>query len=187
MGRNLRPNSMSRTLALVPPAVALVAQQASGAFNVFIKMDNITGDVTTKGFEGYLKLESFEWALTRTISAPTGGSSTRDATTPSISELTLSKSVDSSSAAIFLNAVGVAAIPTVTLVLADSVTNAVFYRLTLNEVLVTSQTHSGSMGADKPAESISLNFTKIKIETFDSTGKTPTGAAGWDLTKNTKF
>jgi type VI secretion system secreted protein Hcp len=182
-----RPSSLSRTLALVPPAVALVTQHASGAFNVFIKMDNITGEVTTKGYEGYIKLESFEWALGRTISSPTGSGGSREVSSPSFSDLTLSKTVDSSSAAIFLNAVGNSPIPTVTLVLADTTTNVVLYRLTLNDVLVSSQAHSGAAGADKPAESISLNFTKIKIETFDSTGKTPTGSAGWDLTKNAKL
>ncbi|MGL4401470.1 MAG: Hcp family type VI secretion system effector [Luteolibacter sp.] len=187
MRRTLRPNSLSRTLALVPPAVALVSQQADGAFNLFIKMENITGEVTTKGYEGYIKLESFQWALSRTISSPTGGGSTRETSAPAFSELTLSKTVDSSSTAIFLNAVGSSSLATVTLVLVDTTTNVVFYRLTLNDVLVSSQGHSGAAGSDKPAESISLNFTKIKIETFDSTGKTTTGLAGWDLTKNAKF
>jgi type VI secretion system secreted protein Hcp len=187
MRRTLRPNSLSRTLALVPPAVALVAQQADASFNLFIKMDNITGEVTTKGYEGYIKLESFQWALERTISAPSGGGSTREASIPSVSELTLSKTVDRSSTAIFLNALGSSPIATVTLVLVDTTTNAIFYRLTLNEALVSSQAHSATAGSDKPFESVSLNFTKIRIETFDSTGKTPTGSAGWDLSKATKF
>jgi type VI secretion system secreted protein Hcp len=186
MEKTSRPSPLSRTLALVPPAVALLAQQASGAFDVFIKMDSITGEVTAKGYEGYIKLDSFQWGMGRAISSPVGGGP-RETSPPSFSELTLGKPVDSTSTSIFLNAVSTTSIPTVTLVVADTTTNAIYYRLTLSEVLVSSQSHSGSSGGSKPTESVSLNFTKIKIESFDSTGKTVIGTAGWDLTKNTKI
>lgn len=187
MEKTSRPSSLSRTLALVPPTVALVAQQASGAFDVFIKMDNITGEVTTpKQYVGYIKLESFQWSLSRPVTTAAGGA-TRDTGTVSISELTLSKEVDRASAAIFLNAVGSSALPIVTLDVVDTTTNAVFYRIILSDVLVSGQAHSGTSGPEKPSENISLNFTKIKIETFDSNGKITTGPAGWDLTKNSKY
>lgn len=187
MEKTTRPSSLSRTLALVPPAIALVAQQASGAYDVFLKMDNITGEVTSpKDYVGYIKLDSFSWSLERPVTLLSGGSS-RVPATPSISELTLSKKVDKTSAPIFLNAVGSSAIPTVTLDMVDTTTNAIFYRIILSDVLVSRQEHGGTPGSDKPSESISLNFTKIKIETFDSNGKITTGPAGWDLTKNSKL
>jgi type VI secretion system secreted protein Hcp len=186
MRRDIRPSSISRTLALVPPAVALVAQQASGAFDVFMKMGTISGEVTNKGFEGYIRLDSFQWGMARSISLPSGAT-TRDLATPAISELTVSKAVDKTSAAIFLNAVGSTPISTVTLVLSDTVTGTILYQLTLSDVLVSSQSHSGAENGDRATENISLNFTKIKIETFNSGSTTATGTAGWDLTKNTKF
>lgn len=185
MERTTRPSPLSRTLALVPPAIALVAQQASGAFDIFIKMGTITGEVTTpKDYVGFIKLDSFQWDVTRGITTGSGGG--RTVVNPSISELVISKKVDKTSTGIFLNAVGPTAIPTVTLDLVNTTTYTVFYRLTLNDVLVSKQAHSGAAGDAQPSEEISLNFTKIKIETFGTDGKT-TGAAGWDLTTNTKF
>jgi type VI secretion system secreted protein Hcp len=188
MERTLRPSPLSRTLALVPPAVALVAQQASGAFDVFIKMGTITGEVTSpKNYAGYIALDSFQWNATRAITTGGGGGSGRQLGIPSISEILISKKVDKASTGIFLNAVGPTTIPTVTLDVVNTSTSLVFYRLSLSEVLVSKQAHSGAPGADRPSEEISLNFTKIKIETFDADGKTVSGFATWDLTTNTKF
>jgi type VI secretion system secreted protein Hcp len=192
MVNKLRPSSLSRTLALVPPAIVLVAQHASGAFDVFIKIGDIKGESTEDGHKDWIQLDSVQWAVGRTISAAGGGSTTRDAGAPRFSEVTITKTVDSTSPALFLHAVGGSGqIPEVTLHLVDPATKHVFYILTLGEVLVSSQSHSGVSGdgtPPKPTESVSLNFTKIEIE-YKRDEKDPSSTpnkAGWDLKKNTK-
>ena len=161
-----RPSPLSRTLALVPPAIALVAQQASGAFGTFIKIGDIKGESVDDKHAEWIDVQSFQWGVERKISL-VAGTPDREASTPSVSEITITKNLDSASPALFLNAVGgTPAIPTVTLALQDQTTRTVFYRFTLSDVMISSQSGNGAAGDSKPSESISLNFTKIKIEYF---------------------
>ena len=186
MIRKTRPSSLSRTLALVPPAIALVAQHASGAFDIFIKIGEIDGESADDKHPRWIELQSFQWGVKREISAPIGGAA-REISAPSISEIVITKKVDSSSPALFLNAVGGSEpIPEVILELEDlGLAGKVFYRITLNEVLVSSQSHSGTVGGDdRPQESVSLNFMKIKIEYYirSEDGKlTPVPPVEYDL------
>jgi type VI secretion system secreted protein Hcp len=93
--------------------------------------------------------------------------------------------LDRSSPSLFLNAVGGSQpIPSVTLDLTNTTTGGVFYRITLTDVLISSQQQTSSTGEDKPRESISLNFTKIKIEYFYQDAKgglVPVPAVTYDL------
>ena len=186
--RSLRPSRLSKTLALVPPTIALVAQHASGAFNAFIKIGDIEGESTDAKHVKWIELQSVQWDVKREISAPTGGGAGREASLPKISELTLTKLLDRSSPSIFLNAVGGSQpIPTVTLELTNPTTGGVFYRITLTDVLVSSQQQTSSAGEDKPRETISLNFTKIKIEYYyqDAKGTVAIPPVTYDLAKQT--
>ena len=190
----LRPSRLSKTLALVPPAMALVAQHAHGAFDAFIKLgDNITGESLEEKHTGWIELKSVEWNVSRTITGGTSGSQ-RDVSAPKVSEITLTKELDRASPAIFLNTVSSAnaIIPTVTLELTKSTGmetgNGVFYRLTLSNVLVSSQNNSANEGDDRPKETITLNFTKIKVEywTQDAKGTlSPVTPVQFDLAKGT--
>lgn len=184
MKRMLRPSPLSRTLALVPPAIALAAQHASGAFDIFIKIGDIKGESVDEKHLEWVELDSINWGISRKVSPPLGGSD-RETSAPSISELTITKRVDSVTPALFLNAVGASEpIDKVTLELADSFDKGVFYRLTLENVLVSSQAHSGASGSDVPTETVSLNFTKIKIEYFkrdQKGGLTAVTPAGYDI------
>lgn len=189
----LRPSRLSKTLALVPPAMALMAQHASGAFDAFIKLgDNITGESLDEKHTGWIELKSVEWNVVRTISQVTG--SQRDVSAPKVSEITLTKELDRASPAIFLNAASFnssTTIPTVTLELTKSTgmeIPGVFYRLTLSNVLVSSQKNTANEGDDRPKETVTLNFTKIKVEywTQDAKGTlTPVAPVTFDFAKGT--
>ncbi|MCW1921864.1 type VI secretion system tube protein Hcp [Luteolibacter arcticus] len=188
---SLRTSRLSKTLALVPPAVALVAQHASGAFDAFIKIGDIVGESTDEKHAGWIELNSVEWNVSRSITAPTSGGSQREVSAPKVSELTLTKLLDRASPAIFLNVVGgTTAIPTVTVELQESGWEqaGVFYRLTLSNVLISSQKHVTADGEDRPKETVSLNFTRIKIEYFYEDAKgglIPATPVQFDLSKGT--
>lgn len=163
---SLRPSRLSKTLALVPPTMALVAQHASGAFDAFIKIGDIKGESTDAKHAEWIELKSVQWDVKREISSPSGGTE-REGSTPKVSELTLTKLLDRSSPSLFLNAVGGSSpIPSVILELTNTSTNGVFYRLTLTDVMISSQQQTATDGEDKPRETITLNFTKIKIEYY---------------------
>ncbi len=177
-----RPSPLSRTLALVPPTVLLAAQYASGAFTAYIQIDGIKGESTEEAHKDWIEVGSVQWGIGRAISSPTGGN--REASAPSISEITLTKTLDSTSPALFLNAVGGGASGgvTVKLHLVETTaggTGTVFYELILSNVLVSGISTSGSSGDGPPQESISLNFTKIEIAYNIADGKPL--RAGYDL------
>jgi type VI secretion system secreted protein Hcp len=185
-----RPSPLSRTLALVPPTVLLAAQYASGAFTAYIQIDGIKGESTAKGYEGWIEVGSAQWGVGRAISSPAGGN--REASAPSISEISLTKTLDSTSPALFLNAVGGGAPGgvTVKLRLVDTTAGTVFYELTLSNVLVSSQSNSASPGDGRPQESISLNFTKIEVAYIPTDAKGTPGTPvrnGYDLATQKAF
>jgi type VI secretion system secreted protein Hcp len=181
-----RPSPLSRTLALVPPTVLLAAQYASGAFTAYIEIEGIKGEATEEAHKGWIEVGSVQWGVGRAISSPAGGN--REASVPSISEITLTKTLDSTSPKLFLLAVGggIPAGVTVKLHLVDTTggTGTVFYELILSNVLVSSQSNSASPGDGRPQESISLNFTKIEVAYTPTDAKGAPGTpvrAGYDL------
>lgn len=187
----LRPSPLSKTLALIPPAVALVAQHASGAFDAYIKIGAIKGEVIDKDHFEWVALESVQWGVGRAILSGSGGSQ-REGSTPQISEVVITKRVDKSSPQLFLNAVGGSTeIGTVTIRLVESSSRSVFYELILSNVLVSSQSHSGAAGDDRPSESVSFNFTKIEMKYSIIDPKTGESVAepvvGYDLSKASAY
>lgn len=184
--RTLCPSSLSRTLALIPPAVALIAQQSHAGFITYLKIESIPGEVTEKGHAGWISVDNLNWGMSRTVSSSSGGGG-RTASLPSFSEVTVTKQIDKASPKLFLAAVaGKENLTPIIIELVDSTTNLTFYRLTLDGVLVSSQNCTTVSGATKGAETISMNFTKIKVESLGASGSTPI-TGGYDLTTGKPF
>ncbi len=181
--RTLSPSSLSRTLALIPPAVALMAQQSHASFTTFLKIDSIPGEVTQKGREGWIKLSMANWGTSRSITSGGSGGS-RTTSPPSFSEVTVTKLIDKASSQLFLAAlVGTANATPIRIELVDDATGFIYYRLTLEGVLITSQNCNAVTGTNKAEETVSMNFAKIKVESFDSKG-TLVHSAGYDISQN---
>lgn len=209
--KNFRPASLSRTLALVPPAIALVVQQASGAFEAFIKIGDINGESTSPKHEDWIDGMSFSFGVSKEISHASASSKHgkqgdgNEHRTPSASpgavtlgptitsELTLSKRLDRSSPNLFLGCATGTKFPSVTIDLVNTLQKGVglsYYRITLTDVYVSRISQEGTSGDEKPTELVSLNFSNIKIEYFDQDEKggntgTPT-TVGWDIGANKK-
>ena len=64
---------------------------------VYMNWDGIDGAVTTKGFEKWIELSSFQWGVGRAIGTAARGAATREATEPNISEIVVSKRLDKAS------------------------------------------------------------------------------------------
>ena len=61
---------------------------------IYLEIEGIEGNITAKGFEKMIEVSSFNWGVGRAISQNTGRMTNREASRPSISEITLTKVVD---------------------------------------------------------------------------------------------
>lgn len=130
---------------------------------IYLKLGNIKGSVTTKGHEEWLNVDSFQFGVARGISTPVGNAKNREASSPSISEITFSKEMDQSSPYLFNEGTvgkGLKATFHFCRTAADKLET--YLEVELENVLVSG--YSVSSGGDRPSESVSLNFTKIVMK-----------------------
>ena len=153
---------------------------------IYIKYGDIKGDVTAEGHlgsAGWVEVNSFSWGVGRGISSPTGGSADREASAPSVSEITLSKPMDNSSYRWLEEAlIGEGVDATIDFVKTDKGTLETYASYTLTNAMVSG--YSVSSGGDRPSESLSLNFTKIVYSFTAMTAKNEAGDSpktGYDI------
>lgn len=145
---------------------------------------DIKGDVTTEGFKDQIELSSFQWGVGRGVGSPTGASGNREASTPSVSEITVTKNMDQATGDVLKEIYSGkgAATAVISFVRTDGGGGVAYQVITLTNVMVSG--FSVSSGGDRPSESLSLNFTKIEIKITpqkdDGTAGTP-GTTTYDL------
>lgn len=138
---------------------------------IYMNYDNlsIAGDVTAEGHTGgWIELNSFQWGVGRGISSPTGSSSDRESSAPSISEIVVTKAQDVASSKLLnasLDGEGVTVI--IDFCRNDKGKLESYLKYTLTNTMVSG--YSISSGGDRPSESISLNFTKFEMSPKSAT------------------
>lgn len=153
---------------------------------IYIEYEGIKGNVTAEGFAEHIKVMSLHFGVGRGISMEPGNLANREATRPSLSEVTFTKLADNATTPLFKEAVTGAAGKLVKIKFvqtgADSVTTFMDYEL--EDCLVSSYSLSAD-GESDPVESISLSFAKLMVNYNDfdkkNTGKSPQ-RVGYDLT-----
>ena len=144
---------------------------------IYLKLGDIKGEVTAEGFKDQIECFSMQFGIGRAIHTPVGAVTNREASAPSISEVTITKNLDKASILLFTESVvgkkekALKAEITITKTGGDSLEKIAVY--TLHNTMISG--YSVSTGGDRPTESLSLNFTKIEIEVTDETA---TGDAG---------
>ena len=139
---------------------------------IYMKYASVDGDATEEGHKKWITLTSCQWGVGRGISAPVGSAVNREASHPSISEITVSKSLDAGSTKLLTEALVGKGVPCqIDFCKTEKDKLVIYLTLKLTNTMVSG--HSFSSGGDKPSESLSLNFTKIEFNNFpmDSTGK----------------
>ena len=131
---------------------------------IFLKYGAIKGETTQATHKEWIEVSSFQFGVGRGISSGVGGGSKREATAPSVSEITLTKTFDIASPLLLKESIGGKAVETkIELTQTDNSGKHVAYqKYILTNTLVSG--YSISSGGDRPSESISLNFTKIDSE-----------------------
>ena len=154
---------------------------------IFMKYAALEGEVTATGYEKWVELTSFQWGIGRGISsAGSGGGSKREASAPSISEITVTKTFDAFSPLALKEAVGGKGCDVkIDVTRTDaSGKHVAFQKYILNDTMMSG--YSISSGGDRPSESVSLNFTKFDseyIKVDDKFAAVTTGHVIYDISK----
>jgi type VI secretion system secreted protein Hcp len=150
---------------------------------IYMKYGDIKGEVTAKGHEHWIEVNSFQWGVGRGISSPTGASGDRESSAPSVSEITVTKGLDSSSVNLLQEALaGEGKKVTLDFCKTDKNELVKYLSFELENTMISG--YSASSGGDRPQESLSLNFTKISMTETGSDAAGSTGqpsTVGYDL------
>src|SRR5689334_20442921 len=152
---------------------------------IYMKYGDIKGPVMTDGFKDWIELESFHWGSSRHIGTAARGSTSREHSEPTLSEVTVTKRTDVASPKLMLDAVAGKLDSKVEIKFTTTTKGKVETFLTYKMENTGISNYSLSSGGDMPVESLSLNFTKI-TKTF--TGHDPgiggsPETVGYDLTQ----
>ncbi|PNQ99889.1 Hcp1 family type VI secretion system effector (plasmid) [Azospirillum argentinense] len=130
---------------------------------IYVKIDGIEGDATHESHKKWVDIGSMQFGVGRAISTPSGRAANREASEPSVSEITLTRELDKSSPLFFKEAVVGKQGKKVQI---DLVTTGdpgeTYMTYELENTLVSGYSVSAN-GQGRPSETISLNFSKITM------------------------
>jgi type VI secretion system secreted protein Hcp len=130
---------------------------------IYVKYGKIKGDATHEDHKDWLDVSSLQWGVGRAIMTPSGSSKNREASEPSVSEVTVTKQMDASSTSFFTEAVtGVKGTEVTIDLVSTGNPGRTYATYTLSDCLVSG--YSMSSGGDRPSESLSFNFSKVEFK-----------------------
>jgi len=131
---------------------------------IYMKYGDIDGQVTTEGFNKWIELNSFQMGAGRGIGSARGTGANREASEPSISEITVTKVWDAvSSSKLFEEAVSGTMDRKVEIKFTQTGGKKQEVFLIVNLTNTGISGYSSSSSGEKPTESVSLNFAKIEV------------------------
>lgn len=149
------------------------------------------GNVTAKGYEDWIKIDDFQFAVSRGISMESGNTSNREVTYPDITEVAISKIMDGATSGLFkeslTGSVGRKVLIDIVKTGGAQIEKYVSYEL--EDCLISDYEMEGFSNA-APMESLSISFSKITMTytASDRTNKAGTPErVGYDLTTGKKL
>ncbi len=151
---------------------------------VFVQIPGITGGSTEKNHVGWIKVDSLQFGVGRSLNNPLGHATSRESGQPNVSEIHVTKPMDNASIELFGWSVSEFTAKAVVIdVVSTGRTDMPFASYNLDQAVISGYSVAAS-GDSMPSESISFNFTKIE-ETFVTVGSdmtvTSTVVKGYDL------
>jgi len=143
---------------------------------IYMEYEGIQGDVTADKHAKWIELNSLQWGVGRGITSPqVGGSADREGSSPSVSEITVTKVSDCASSNLLREALwGEGKKVTLHICKTDKDAFQTYIEFILTGTMISG--FSMSSGGDRPTESLSLNFIKVE------SNHTPMGALNEDAT-----
>ena len=155
---------------------------------ILLDIPDIKGQTTLKGFEDKIELLSASHGVAMQITG-TQSNTERTSGRPNHQDLTVSKYVDLATCPLIAACNAATNLKTISLTVGRNDAGAVlpYLVLTLDNAIVSSVSLSTG-GGDRPVETITFNYTKIKwdfTEQKADLGKKGNNGAVWDLATNT--
>ena len=153
---------------------------------IFMKYGDIKGDVTTDGFQDWTELQSFQWGIGRGVGSAVSGAMTRESSAPSVSEISVSKTMDAASPGLWTDSVAGMFNTAVTITFTTTSKGATEKFLSYELTDCGLSGYAVSSGGDMPQESLSLNFAKISwtLTPIKADGSGTPVTQGYDLTQS---
>jgi len=160
---------------------------------IYLKYGALKGSANTKGFEGWIDVDSFSWGVQRHMASAHRGGANREAGEVAIQDITLSKRMDVSSNPLLGEAWGGKLNTKVTIKFttntAKGVGDFLIYELEntgISHYGISAHGQGGGSGGDlMPTETLTLNFAKISVtyKNVDPGISMSPSTVGYDLTK----
>ena len=166
---------------------ALLGLVVNAQAAIFLKLDDVLGESQARGHENEIEILSWAFAMSNSGTAATAGGAGAGKVT--FQDLSLTKLADTATPVLMLSTANGKVYKQAILTLERAGERPfVYYRVTMENVIVTSVSTGGSGAESRPTESISLNFAKVKVEYIPMKAD---GGAGtpvvftWNLATNT--
>ena len=118
---------------------------------IYIKIEGIDGDVTQAKYKGWIDCESLQWGVGRAVMTPVGSTMNREASAPTLSELTFTKTMDRSTATILQETCSGEAGKKVTVEMMTTANPPKTYmKYELEDALLSGYSCSGASGGGRP-------------------------------------
>lgn len=158
---------------------------------IYMEFEGIEGNVTMDGYAKQIELQDYSWGVGRGISMITGRTTNREVSSPSISEVTVSKVMDKATPLLIQESVignkGKKVV--IHLVRTGADAEEEFMTFTLHDCLISSYSVGGS-GEGESVETLSLSFTGIETA-YSESGKDNVkggqGRFGYSIEKGKKL
>jgi type VI secretion system secreted protein Hcp len=140
---------------------------------IYLQYDSgkVKGDVTEAGHKDWIEVGSFSWGVARAIRTQPGKVADRESSAPSVSEISLTKVQDCSTAGLLQDALtGEGVWAQVDFCKTDSGKLEVYMSYLMENCMISG--YSVKSGGDRAQESLSLNFTAVECKVI------PMGSSG---------
>jgi len=159
------------------------------AVDMFLKLDGCDGESADKDHADEIDVLAFSWGMSQSGSmhiAGGGGSGK-----VSVQDMSVTKYLDKASTVLMQKCCSGKHFTSAILTCRKAGETPVeYFKVTMEEVLVSSISEGGSGGEDKQTENITLNFAKVKVEYTPQDSKGAAGAAselGFDIRQNVEM
>lgn len=163
------------------------------AVDAFLKFfgPDISGESTDGGHLEWMEVLSYNWEVTQ-ASSMASGTGGRSAERANFSDFSFVKTIDKASVDLGQNcATGQHFTKAELQVHEASGDKHQYYKVTMEDVIISSYRPGSHGGGDKPQESAAINYGKIQWEYtpigHDGKAGTKVGPKGWNLEKNIKI
>lgn len=159
------------------------------AVDMFLKLDGCDGESADEKHKNEIDVLAFSWGLSQSGSmhiAGGGGSGKVN-----VQDMSITKYLDKASTVLMQKCCSGKHFTSAVLTCRKAGDKPVeYFKVTMEEVLVSSVSEGGSGGEDKQTENITLNFAKVKVEYTPQKSDGSAGAAselGFDIRANTEL